>query len=52
MAKVINCPCGYDVRGDTDEELLANAHKHMDEAHADRESTPSDEELLASAQEA
>ena len=52
MAKVINCPCGYVVRGDTDEELLAGAHQHMEEAHADREQTPSDEELLASAEEA
>ena len=51
MARVINCPCGEVIRGETDEELLAGAHKHMDEAHADRESTPSDEELLASAQE-
>ena len=51
MSKVINCPCGEVIRGDTDEELLAGAHKHMDEAHADRASTPSDEELLASAQE-
>jgi predicted small metal-binding protein len=51
MARVINCPCGYVIRGDTDEELLRGAHQHMDEAHPDRSSTPSDEELLASAQE-
>ena len=51
MARVINCPCGEAIRGETDEELLAGAHKHMDEAHADRSSTPSDEELLASAEE-
>ena len=25
MAKVINCECGYVVRGETDEELLAGA---------------------------
>ena len=51
MARVINCPCGFVIRGDTDEELLGAAHRHMDEAHADRSSTPSDEELLASAEE-
>ena len=51
MSKVINCPCGYDVKGETDEELLEAAHRHMDEAHADRAQTPSDEELLASAKE-
>ena len=35
MAKVINCECGYTVRGENDEELLAQAHKHIDEAHPD-----------------
>ena len=51
MARVINCPCGVVIRGDTDEELLRGAHQHMNETLADRSSTPSDEELLASAQE-
>jgi predicted small metal-binding protein len=51
MAKVINCPCGYTVRGDTDEELLAEAHKHIESDHPDRVGKVSDEELLGSAQE-
>lgn len=51
LARVINCPCGSVVRGDTDEELLEAAHQHIEESHPDREDTPSDEELLASAQE-
>jgi predicted small metal-binding protein len=51
MAKVINCPCGYTVRGETDEALLEAAHKHIEEAHADRVGTVSDQELLASAEE-
>lgn len=51
MARVINCPCGYVIRGDSDEDLLAGAHKHMEESHPDRASTPSDEDLLASATE-
>ena len=51
MARVINCPCGQVIRGDTDEELLAGAHQHMEEAHADMANKPSDEELIASAQE-
>ena len=50
MARVINCPCGQAIRGDSDQELLAAAHRHMDEAHPDRSQTPSDEELLASAE--
>jgi predicted small metal-binding protein len=51
MARVINCECGYVVRGDTDEELLAGAHKHMEESHADMADKPSDEDLIASATE-
>ena len=51
MAKVINCPCGHAIRGESDEDLLAEAHKHMEESHPDRSHTPSDDELLASAQE-
>ena len=50
MARVINCTCGYVVRGDTDEDLLAAAHKHMDESHPDLADRPSDKDLLASAQ--
>jgi predicted small metal-binding protein len=52
MAKVINCECGYTVRGENDEELLAEAHKHIDEAHPDMKGQVTDEQLLAQAQEA
>lgn len=34
MAKVINCDCGHVVRGETDDELVANAQKHAREAHS------------------
>jgi predicted small metal-binding protein len=51
MAKVINCPCGYTVRGDSDEALLAEAHKHIESEHPDQVGKVSDEELLGSAQE-
>jgi hypothetical protein len=33
MAKVINCECGYVVRGETDDELVANAEAHINEQH-------------------
>jgi predicted small metal-binding protein len=51
MAKVIDCPCGYTVRGDSDDELLAEAHKHIEEAHPDQVGKVSDEDLLASAKD-
>jgi predicted small metal-binding protein len=33
MAKVINCPCGFVVRGDTDEQLVARAQEHAKTVH-------------------
>jgi predicted small metal-binding protein len=33
MAKVINCECGFVVRGETDDELVGNAQQHAREAH-------------------
>jgi predicted small metal-binding protein len=33
MGKVINCDCGYTARGETDDELVADAQKHAREVH-------------------
>lgn len=33
MDKVINCPCGYIVRADTDDELAARAQQHAKSVH-------------------
>jgi predicted small metal-binding protein len=33
MARIINCDCGYVVRGDTDDELVANAQAHARDVH-------------------
>lgn len=51
MARVINCECGYTVRGDSDEELLAEAHRHIDEQHPDMKGQVTDEQLLSMAEE-
>jgi len=48
--KLINCECGYVIRGDTDEELVAVALAHLRSAHpqlADRVTT---DQLLAMAE--
>jgi predicted small metal-binding protein len=52
VAKVINCECGHVVRGDSDEELLANAKAHIGDAHPEMAGTVSDEDLLGMAEEA
>ena len=33
MASIINCDCGFVVRGGTDDELVANAQTHAREVH-------------------
>jgi predicted small metal-binding protein len=33
MEKVINCPCGFVVTGETDEQLVAKAQQHAKEVH-------------------
>ncbi len=52
MARVINCQCGYQVRGESDEELLAAAHSHIDEAHPEMKDQVTDEQLLSMAEDA
>lgn len=49
MAKVINCDDGVVIRGETDEELLTNARRHLEEAHPDLVGQLTDEQLLGMA---
>jgi predicted small metal-binding protein len=46
VAKKIDCPCGYTVRGDSDDELVANAEEHMRDKHPEMVGTMSREQLL------
>jgi predicted small metal-binding protein len=48
MAKIMQCYCGYVVRGETDNELVANVQKHAREVH-DMDITK--EQVLAMAQQ-
>jgi predicted small metal-binding protein len=51
MAKVIRCECGYVTRGETDDELVAAAERHIESDHPDLVGTVSRDELLAMAEE-
>jgi predicted small metal-binding protein len=51
MAKVINCECGYEVRGADDKELLSRARQHISESHPELEGKVADADLLAMAEE-
>ena len=33
MQKIINCPCGFVVTADTDDELVAKAQQHAKDVH-------------------
>ena len=48
MAKIMRCDCGYVVRGETDDEIVANVQKHAREVH---DMEISREQVLAMAQQ-
>ncbi len=52
MAKQINCPCGETVRGETDDELVANADEHVESTHPEQVGQRSREDWLAMAEDA
>jgi predicted small metal-binding protein len=51
MAKIINCDCGAMIRGETDDELVANADRHVREAHPELAGKISREDFLEMAEE-
>lgn len=51
MAKIINCECGYVVRGETDDELVENALAHLERDHPELIGKRSPADILAAAEE-
>ena len=51
MPKVLNCECGYTVRGKDDDELIVKVEQHVEEQHPDLIGTVTREDLLAMAEE-
>lgn len=51
MSKVINCDCGFVVRGADDTELLANARNHIADAHQEMVGQLTDDQLLSMSEE-
>jgi hypothetical protein len=49
--KVVHCPCGTDVAGATDDELVANVEAHLASDHPDMAGKYSREQILAMAHE-
>ena len=46
MAKVINCPCGWSVRTDDDNDLVRQVQQHAKDVH---KQAPARDEILAMA---
>ena len=51
MAKLINCECGEIVRGENDDELVANAETHIAQAHPEMVGKMTREDLLGMAED-
>jgi predicted small metal-binding protein len=49
-AKVINCECGQVVRGETDDELIANVEEHVRSDHPELVGKMSREDIIAMAE--
>jgi predicted small metal-binding protein len=52
MAKVVNCECGYTVRCEDDDEIVANVEEHVRQQHPEMAGQMSREQILAMAEEA
>ena len=52
MAKKVDCPCGTTMRGDTDDELVANVEAHVRDQHPDMTGEMTRDKILEMATEA
>ena len=50
MAQKVDCPCGETVRGESDDELVANVEQHVQERPPRQVGTMSREQILGMAQ--
>jgi predicted small metal-binding protein len=51
MSKVVHCPCGTDVRGQTDDEIVSNVEQHVSEHHPDMVGQMGREQILEMAED-
>jgi predicted small metal-binding protein len=51
MGYVINCECGYVVRAENEDDVVANAEAHVRDEHPDMVGKVSREDFLAMAEE-
>ncbi len=46
MAKAVDCPCGVTVRGETDDELVANVEAHVQADHPEMVGTMTRDKIM------
>jgi predicted small metal-binding protein len=51
VAYLINCDCGHVSRGETEDDLVEQANRHIEEVHPDMAGKVSRNDLLAMAEE-
>jgi predicted small metal-binding protein len=51
MTQVVHCECGTDVRGESEDELVANVEQHVQQDHPDLVGKMSREQILEMAHE-
>jgi predicted small metal-binding protein len=49
--KVVHCPCGTNVEGESDEQLVTNVQEHINAEHPDLVGKYSTEQILSMAHE-
>jgi hypothetical protein len=49
--KAMNCPCGEQITGETDDEFVANVNAHLNSAHPEMGGKYTDEQILSRAEE-
>jgi hypothetical protein len=49
--KVVHCPCGQDVEGETDDEIVANVEAHIQDEHPEQVGSFTRDQILAMAHE-
>ena len=49
--KVVHCPCGTNVEGETDDAIVENVQAHLSESHPELAGTYSREQILEMAHE-
>ena len=51
MGTIVNCDCGYTVRGETEDEVIEKVQEHIAESHPEMAEVVTREDILSMAEE-